>query len=191
MTEYFDPNLLMDPTDSRNTCLHLKIHDLSESDIDKEKVKQLGYSEFSVRGWLSGKHTVPILVLQNSSLLGSRMDYLNYQHSKFKVKFTKLDEKLFYFMGVILGDGNVCGSIRPSGHRRFRIKIEKLRTKFSEFCLPKLVEEIFGFKPSVYFRKKKSELVAIYINSKVYVFSSLGWSITGGMGFFRVVARWQ
>jgi hypothetical protein len=24
-----------------------------------------------------------------------------------------------------------------------------------------------------------------------YVFSSLGWSITGGMGFFRVVARWQ
>ena len=157
----------MDSADSRQTCLHLKISGISGSDIDMEKVKQFGYSEYSVRRWLAGRHTVPIIVLKNSSMRGSRIDYVNFKHSKFKVKLPKMDEKLFYFAGIVLGDGNVCGSIRASGHRRFRIKIEKLRTKFSEFCLPKLIEEVFGFKPPMYFWKKKSETVEIDINSKI------------------------
>lgn len=167
MDEYFDPILLVDPADSRSTCLHLKIRDLFETDIDKEKVGQFGYSGASVRGWLSGQHTVPIIVLKNCSILGARIDYINCKNSRHRVNFPKVNEELFYFLGVILGDGCIKNSFRPSGHRRFTIKIEKLRTRFSEFCLPKLVEEVFGFKPQLYFRKKKSELVAVTINSKV------------------------
>lgn len=167
VSDYFDPNLLVDESDSKETGLHLKIKDFSLNDLDLNKAKTLGYWNSTITGWLSGKHTVPLELIRNSAAIGPRILHANYKSSKFKVKFPKLDEKLFYFAGVVLGDGHISGVIRSQGYRRYKVQIQKLRTNFSEFYLPNLIDEIFGVKPKIYFWKKKSELVNINANSKI------------------------
>ena len=96
-----------------------------------------------------------------------RMGYLCLRASKAKVKVPKLDSALAYFLGVIFGDGHIAYSKRKKGYLRFRVAIQKKRTKYSEFFLPPLINAIFGITPRIYFTKRKSELITILINSKI------------------------
>ncbi len=167
MNSFFDLNLLNDDYDSKQTSLHAEIVNLTREDIDLKKALNLDYSFSSVDDWIKQRHSVPLSVLKNANAKINRINFLNYRGSKLKVKLPKLDKEMFYFAGVVFGDGHVSGFIRQKGYRSYRIKIEKCRSDFSENYIPKLIEGLFGFKPRIYLGKKKSELVNIIINSKV------------------------
>ncbi len=167
MNSYFDISLLNDKSDSKHTSLHAEIVNLTQEDIDLKKALNLGYSLSSVEDWIKQRHSVPINVLNNIDSISPQVKFLNYRGSKIKVKLPELDNNLFYFAGVVFGDGHVSGVIRPKGYRSYRVKIEKSKSDFSQYFISQLIEELFGFKPRIYFWKRKSELVNIIVNSKV------------------------
>lgn len=167
MQTYFDPAILNDKSDSRNTGIHVSIKNLSEVDIDRVLAQASGYSKTTFRDWITCRQSIPATLIKATPNLLSRIQYLNYRGSKLKVKFPALNEELFYFAGIILGDGHIKGSIRPAGYRRYQVIVQKLRSEFSEVYLPSLIKQVFGFSPKIYFSRRKSEIIRIMINSKI------------------------
>lgn len=171
MPDYFDLNLLSEKSDSRHTAVHLKVSGLCREDIDFGKVSSLGYSKSTVKGWLSQTHSVPITVLKNPNSLCNRVLFLNSKASKQNVKLPVIDEKLLYFVGVVYGDGHISPTIRKrattQSYRQCRVVIQKGVSKYSEYYLPSVIEEIFSIKPKLYFRTRISRLISITINSKI------------------------
>ena len=80
----FDLRLLDDKTDSKYTCLHVKVKNLSRDDIDFEKVSMLGYSQSSINDWLRGKNSIPLSVLKSFNLLADRIEFMKLRASHIK-----------------------------------------------------------------------------------------------------------
>lgn len=161
-----NPLMLNDNTDDKCNFIRAKLGDVSKSDLDMAVVARYNYSKDSVADWLKGRSTVPLVVLRQPFDI-SRILWLSVRASKLDVKLPKLDENLFYLAGVIFGDGNVGATMRPNGSRRFRVKIQKKKTHYSDVFLPSLFDEVFGVFPNKYYAAKKSELVTLLVNSKV------------------------
>lgn len=159
-------SLLTDDSDSRLTSIRVKIAGFCKSDIDIGKANSLGFPKKTIDYWLKGKQPVPYSVLKKPESIFERIEYVGFRASKTKLSLPKFDEKFFYLLGVIYGDGHVSGHIRKKGNRSFRIAIEKGRSHYSEFFLPMIINEVFGIKPKLYFRKRVGEMVAVTIWSK-------------------------
>lgn len=166
MHQAFDLSLLSDDSDSELTSIRVKITGLCKEDINFGKVASLGYSDGAVNWWLNeGK--IPHAVLKDPALVSDRIQYICLRASKVKLRLPKFDEKFFYLTGVIYGDGHISGHFSKKGNQNFRIAIEKGKSAYSEFFLPKLITEVFGIKPRLYFRKRVGEMVSVTVYSKL------------------------
>lgn len=166
-TAYLDLSLLTTDSDTRVNFIHAKIKRLSKKDLDLDVIGKLAYSKNSIADWLKGRHPVPLPVLKNPNNIANRIEYLCLRASKARVLLPICNKKLAYFLGVVFGDGHIANSVRSSGYRRFKVVIQKGRSDYSEFVIPKIIENVFGIRPRLFFSKRKSELITVSINSKI------------------------
>ncbi len=152
--------------DTKFSLIRVKLRRIVREDLDYEKINLSGFSEATINDWLKQRYAVPIQFLKNDpTLLNVR--YLCIRSGKNRTKFPKFDERVAYLAGVIFGDGHIKNHIRKKGYRCYRILIDKKKTTYSEKYLPRLFKSVFGVSPRLSFKKRKSDIVRIAINSKI------------------------
>jgi hypothetical protein len=131
----------------------------------------------TIKDWISGRYGIPLIVLEivsrnirNRKKIINSIEYLN-TNSRHKIILPKRAvPNLFYFIGVIIGDGSMPISIRKyNWKRRWKISIEMTAINYVKTVLIPLINSLFNVKPRVYKRKRKGkkETIALVINSKI------------------------
>ena len=125
----------------------------------------INISTQTIKDWISGRYGIPLVVLemvskniQDKKKIINSIDYLN-TNSHHKIILPKRPvPDLFYFIGVIIGDGSMPVSIRKyNGKRRWKIVIEMTAIDYVKTVLIPLIKSLFNIKPRVYKRKREAK----------------------------------
>ena len=137
----------------------------------------INISTQTIKDWISGRYGIPLIALeivsrniQDKKKIINSIEYLN-TNSRHKIVLPKRPSPdLFYFIGVIIGDGSMPVSIRKyNGKRRWKIAIEMTAIDYVKTVLIPLIKSLFNIKPRVYKRKRegKKETITLIMNSKI------------------------
>jgi len=146
----------------------------------KSEIKRrigIDVSEQAIKDWANGKYGIPLIALgvvcktrQDYKKIINSIEYLNTNSSHKVILPKNPSEKLFYFVGVLIGDGSLPFVIRKeTSERIWKIAIEMTSINYVKTVLVPLVKDIFNITPRVYKKEKegRKDSIVMVINSKI------------------------